>query len=307
MASTLLHSTRCPLYQWQEKLAVAANALYRVVSAGLKICPTNGCSFLPNFPNFLFSTMSSVLSRTSSLFSLDMGIFKRCQIGCSCFADDGFCMFLICFTGYPDSVVPTELSIQYFHLFRHSRFISKYCSVDVQLRLQRIQTRSTGSPDKTKSSPCTRHFKLLWDDRTKRVEPYQLRNRVWPSFLELSFANCERQPWSHTCSCAALHTCWCLRLSSSPPHTAPRICRVALVRRRRLKRRRTPSMLSFWDHSWCAKSVPTVTPIGGVAANHSSLSDPLNCLATRLLRCLVPQSMSTHTAFRGTLPVLSQH
>ena len=39
--------------------------------------------------------------------------------------------------------------------------------------------------------------------------------------------------------------------------------------------------------------------IGGVAANHSSLSDPLNCLATHLLRYLVPFSMSTHLAFRG--------
>ena len=31
-------------------------------------------------PNFLFSTMSSVLSRTSSLLSLDMGIFKDVKL-----------------------------------------------------------------------------------------------------------------------------------------------------------------------------------------------------------------------------------
>ena len=43
---------------------------------------------------------------------------------------------------------------------------------------------------------------------------------MWPSFLELSFANFERRPWSHTYSCATLHTCCCSRLSSSPPHTA---------------------------------------------------------------------------------------
>ena len=64
-------------------LAVAANALYRVVSTGLKICPISGCSFMPNFPNFLFSTMSSVLSHTSSLFSLDMVIFKDVKLDAS--------------------------------------------------------------------------------------------------------------------------------------------------------------------------------------------------------------------------------
>ena len=71
---------RCLLCQWQEKLAVAANDQNRVVSTGLKICPISGCSFMPNFPNFLFSTMSSVLSRTSSLFSLDMGLFKDVKL-----------------------------------------------------------------------------------------------------------------------------------------------------------------------------------------------------------------------------------
>ena len=70
------------------KLAVVAKALYRVVSTGLKICPISGCSFMPNFPNFLFSTMSSVLSRTSSLVHCGHGDFQRRQIGCSCFADD---------------------------------------------------------------------------------------------------------------------------------------------------------------------------------------------------------------------------
>ena len=64
-------------------MAVVANALYRVVSAGLKICPTSGCSFMPNFPNFLFSTMSSVLSRTSSLLSLDLWIFKDVNLDAS--------------------------------------------------------------------------------------------------------------------------------------------------------------------------------------------------------------------------------
>ena len=65
---------------WPKKLAVAAIALYRVVSAGLKICPINGCSFTPNFLNFLFPTMSSVLSRTSSMLSLDMGFSKGAKL-----------------------------------------------------------------------------------------------------------------------------------------------------------------------------------------------------------------------------------
>ena len=146
---------------------------------------------------------------------------------------------------------------------------------------------------------------LSGDDRTERVKPCQLRNRVCPSFLELSFANVERRPWSQTRSCVALHTCCCPRLSSSPTHTAPRKSRVALDRRRRLERRRTPSMLSFWDHLMVCEISARSASIGGVAANYSSLSDPLNCLATHLLRYLVPLSMSTHLAFRCALPVLS--
>ena len=147
------------------KLAVAANALYRVVSTGLRICPISGCSFMPNFPNFLFCTMSPVLSHASSVFSLDMGDFQRRQIGCSCFADDRFCVFPIYLKRYPDSIGSTKLSIQYLHLPRHSWFIPKYCIVlisSLDSNSFRIQTRSTGSADTTKSSPCTRHFKHLW-------------------------------------------------------------------------------------------------------------------------------------------------
>ena len=139
------------------------------------------------------------------------------------------------------------------------------------------------------------------------MKPCQLRNRAWPSFLELSFDHFERCPWSHTCSCVALHSCCCPRLSSSPLHTAPRISRVALKRRRRLERRRTASTLfSLGPLMVCEISARSAS-IGGVAAKHSSLSDPLNCLATHLLRYLVPLSMSTHLAFRGALPVFSQH
>ena len=137
------------------------------------------------------------------------------------------------------------------------------------------------------------------------MKPCQLRNRVWPSFIELSFANFERRPWSHTCSCVALHTCCCPQLSSSPPHTAPRISRVTLERRRRLERRRTPSTLCFLGPLMVCEISARNASIGGVATNHSSRSDPLNCLATHLLRYLVPLSMSTHLAFRSALPVLT--
>ena len=47
--------------------------------------------------------------------------------------------------------------------------------------------------------------------------------------------------------------------------------------------------------------------IGGVAANHSSLSEPLNCFATHLLRYLVLLLVSIHLAFKGALPVPSQY
>ena len=104
------------------KLPVADNAVNGVVSARLKFCPVNGCSIMPNFSNFLLALFGHV-------------DFLRCQIGCSCFADDSFCVFPICLMGNPDSIVPTELSSQYLHLLRHSWFVSKYCSVDFQLRL----------------------------------------------------------------------------------------------------------------------------------------------------------------------------
>ena len=66
------------------------------------------------------------------------GDLQRRQIGCSCFADDCFCVFPVCFIGYPDSIAPTERSIQYLHLLRHSWFVPKYCGVDFQLRLQLV-------------------------------------------------------------------------------------------------------------------------------------------------------------------------
>ena len=137
------------------KLAVAANALYRVVSAGLKICPINGCSFLPNNPNFLFSTMSSVLSRTPSLLSVHMWIFKGVKLD----APVSRRIVFACF--WSASQVFASPSCQQSFLF------SIYTSFDIpgpspsfavlisslDSNSFRIQTRSTGSPDTTKSPP----------------------------------------------------------------------------------------------------------------------------------------------------------
>ena len=111
---------------------------------------------------------------------------------------------------------------------------------------------------------------------TERAKPYTLRNRVWPSLLELSSANFERRPWSHTCSLrsfahmllsstvffASSHSSTfvsCLHWSAEEEGPTNAFFRVPLV--------------------VCEISARSAS-IGGVAANHSSLSDHLNCLAT---------------------------
>ena len=121
-----------------KKLVVAANAQNRVVSAGLKICPTSGCSFMPNFPklSLLHKVVCFVSHLLLALFGL--GDFQRRQIGCSCYTDDCFCMFLVCLTGYPDSIMRAELSMQYLHLLRHPWSVTQFCGVDFQLGLQLV-------------------------------------------------------------------------------------------------------------------------------------------------------------------------
>eukprot|EP00973_Karenia_brevis_P011193 1515216-Karenia_brevis.AAC.1 len=65
-----------------------------------------------------------------------------------------------------------------------------------------------------------------------------------------------------------------------------------------------------------ALSLPPVTAfdmmarsasMGGVAANQSSGSEPLNCFATHLLRYFSPLSVSIHLAFKGPVPVSYTH
>ena len=202
--------------------------------------------------------MSSVLSRTSSLFSMDMVNFKDVKLDAPVSR-----MIASACSRSASQDIPTPQCHQsfLFNIFTHFDIPGSSPSIVVLIssfdsNSFLIQTRSTGSPRNRLRAQDISIFP--GDDRTEWVKPYQLRNRVWPSFLKLSFANFERRPWSHTCSCEALHTCCCPRLSSSPPHTALRISRVALEPRRRLERRRTPTMLSFWDHSWCVQSVPAV-------------------------------------------------
>ena len=52
--------------------------------------------------------------------------------------------------------------------------------------------------------------------------------------------------------------------------------------------------------------VPPSHLAGEVKSSVQDQRHHLNCLATHLLRCLVPLSMSTDLAFKGALPVLSQ-
>ena len=78
--STLLHSTRCLLCQWQESWQLRPVLYTEWFRQGSKSVRPVAVPFMPNFPNFLLSTMSSVLSRTSSLFSLVMGIFKDVKL-----------------------------------------------------------------------------------------------------------------------------------------------------------------------------------------------------------------------------------
>ena len=192
-----------------------------------------------------FSFLHNVICFVSHfLILIGHGNFQRCQIGCSCFADDCFCVFPICLIGYPDSIVLTELSIKYLHLPRHpwsvQTIVVWISSFDSNSFF--IQTRSTGSPGTTKSSPCTRHFKTSLVMTEQRAKPYQLSNREWPSFIELSCA--------YLCTHVVVLDCF-LRLLTQ--------LHVNLVLHwnveEKLERCRTPSMTSFWDHSWCVKSV----------------------------------------------------
>ena len=148
-----------------KKLAVAGNALYRVVSADKWLflhAQLSQLSLLHNVVCFVSHLLLALFGH---------GECQRCRIGCSCFGDDCFCMFLVCFKRDTDSIVPTELSIQYLHLLRHSWFVTKYCSVT---------TRSTSKQDPLVL--LTQRTRLRaedisnfsGDDRTKRVKPYQL-------------------------------------------------------------------------------------------------------------------------------------
>ena len=96
-----------PPLSMAKKLAVAANALYRVFSTRLKICPINGCSFMPNFP--IFSTpQRRLFCLALPPCSLWTWGFQRCQMGCSCSADDASACFPICLIRYPEAIVPTR-------------------------------------------------------------------------------------------------------------------------------------------------------------------------------------------------------
>ena len=69
-------NTRCLLCQWQENWQLLPMLYTEWFRQGSRSVPQVVVPSCPIFPIFLFSTMSSVLSRTSSLLSLEMGFSK---------------------------------------------------------------------------------------------------------------------------------------------------------------------------------------------------------------------------------------
>ena len=120
------------------KLAVAANAQKRVVSAGLKICPITGCSCMPTLPNFLFSIMSSVSSRTSSFLSSDMKIFRDVKLDAPVSRMISSACFRPASYDIPTPSCQESFLFQYLYLLRLSWFVPKYCGVDFLLGLQLV-------------------------------------------------------------------------------------------------------------------------------------------------------------------------
>ena len=141
--SNPLHSTRCILCQWQENWRLRPmlhtewfrQGSKSVRSVAVPSCPTFPISSSPRCRLFCLALPPC------SLF--DMVIFKDVKFDAPV-SRMIVCVFPICLIGYPDSIVPTELSIQYLHLHRHSWFVPKYCSVEFPAS---TPTRFSSKPD----------------------------------------------------------------------------------------------------------------------------------------------------------------
>ena len=113
--SILLRSTQCLFCQWQENWQLLPTLKTQWFRQGSNLSDQGfflhaSLSQLSRFPNVI-----CFVSHTTIAF-LGHGDFHRYQIGCSWFAHDCFCMFLVCLIGYPNSIVPTELPVQDLHL-----------------------------------------------------------------------------------------------------------------------------------------------------------------------------------------------
>ena len=120
-APTPLHSTRCLVCQLQENWQLRPMLLPSGFDKAQNL--SDQWPFL-HVQLSQFSLLHNVVCFVSHFILVLYGHwdFQRRQIGCSCFADDCFCVFPICLMGDPDSIVPTDFSIQYLHLLRHSWF-----------------------------------------------------------------------------------------------------------------------------------------------------------------------------------------
>ena len=113
--STLLHSTRCLLCQWQESWQLRPMLKTEWFRQGSKSVRPVAAPSCPTFPIFS-SPQCRLFCLALPPCSLWTWGFSKMSNWMLLFADDCFCVFLVCLVRYPDSIVPTELSIQYLHL-----------------------------------------------------------------------------------------------------------------------------------------------------------------------------------------------
>ena len=135
--STLLHNTRCLLCQWQENWQLLPMLYTEWFRQGSKSVRSVVAPPRPTFPTFL-SIMSSVLSRTSSLFSLDMGNFKDVRLDAPVSRMIAFACFWSASQDIPTPSCQQNFLFNILTSFDIPGFVTKYCNVDLQLRVQLV-------------------------------------------------------------------------------------------------------------------------------------------------------------------------
>ena len=138
----------------ERNLAVAEPGGFNRAQKSVRSVAVPSC---PTFPTFF-------LSHTTSLLSLDMRIFKDVTLD----APVPRMIASACFrSALQDIPTPSCQQSFLFSIFTSVNIPHSSPSVGMLISSLdsdsfRIQTRSTGCPDTTKSSLCTRLFKLLW-------------------------------------------------------------------------------------------------------------------------------------------------